>query len=44
VVGEAAAAGWQVHLHPAWYLVEFVVVSFVAGLVIKWYRTGVLYP
>jgi hypothetical protein len=31
-------------LHRAWYLVAFVVVAFVAGLVIKWYRTGAIYP
>jgi hypothetical protein len=31
-------------LHPAWYLVGYVLVAFLAGLAIKWYRTGVDYP
>jgi hypothetical protein len=30
-------------MHPAWYLVAFVVCAFLAGLVIKFYRTGVLW-
>lgn len=31
-------------INRAWYLVAFVVVSFLAGLAIKRYRTGVIYP
>jgi hypothetical protein len=30
-------------IHPAWYLVAFVLVAFLAGLAIKFYRTGVLW-
>jgi hypothetical protein len=42
--GEASSPKVRPPLHPAWYVVAFVVAAFVAGLVIKWYRTGVLYP
>jgi len=31
-------------IHPAWYLVAFILVAFLAGLAIKFYRTGVLWP
>ena len=31
-------------LHPAWYTVAFVVAAFLAGIVIKWVRTGAEYP
>lgn len=30
-------------LHPAWRIVAFVVLAFLAGLVIKWVRTGAVY-
>jgi hypothetical protein len=30
-------------LHPIWYLIGWVVLSFVAGLVIKLYREGSLF-
>ena len=30
-------------IHPAWYLVAFILVAFLAGLAIKFYRTGVLW-
>lgn len=30
--------------HPIWYLIGYVVIAFLAGLAIKWYRTGILYP
>jgi biotin transporter BioY len=29
--------------HPAWYLVAFVVAAFVAGVIIRWWRTGVVW-
>jgi hypothetical protein len=31
-------------IHPAWYLVGFILVAFLSGLAIKFYRTGVLWP
>jgi hypothetical protein len=31
-------------MHPAWYLVAFVVCAFLAGLVIHWWRTGLWWP
>jgi biotin transporter BioY len=29
--------------HPAWYLVAFVVAAFVAGVIIRWWRTGAVW-
>ncbi len=31
-------------IDPIWYLIGFVLVAFLAGLAIKFYRTGVIYP
>jgi hypothetical protein len=31
-------------IDPIWYLVGFVLVAFLAGLAIKFYRTGALWP